>query len=102
MEEPFISVVIPARNAEDIIANCLKSLEELDYPKDRFEVLVVDGLSTDRTREIAKNHGATVVENPGLRVVSARNTGFEAAQGELIAFSDADCVMDRNWLKNSA
>ena len=102
MEEPFISVVIPARNAEDIIANCLRSLEELDYPKDRFEVLVVDGRSTDRTREIAKNHGATVVENPGIRVVSGRNMGFEAAQGELIAFSDADCVMDGDWLKNSA
>ena len=101
MEQPFISVVIPARNAEDIIENCLKSLRELDYPKDRMEVIIADGLSTDRTREIAESYGAKVIANPGLRVVSGRNIGFEAAQGELIAFSDADCVMDRYWLKNS-
>ncbi len=100
MEEPFISVVIPARNVEDTIDNCLSSLEELDYPRDRLEVLIVDGLSTDGTREIAGNHAARVVDNPGIRVVSARNIGFEAARGELVAFSDADCVMDRSWLKN--
>jgi len=101
MEEPFISVVIPARNTEDIIENCLKSLREVDYPKDRMEVIIADGLSTDRTGEIAESYGAKVIANPGLRVVSGRNIGFEAAQGELIAFSDADCVMDRYWLKNS-
>ena len=101
MEEPFVSVVIPARNAEDIIDNCLKSLREVDYPKDRMEVIIADGLSTDRTGEIAESYRAKVIANPGLRVVSGRNIGFEAAQGELIAFSDADCVMDRYWLKNS-
>lgn len=101
MEQPLVSVVIPARNAGDTIENCLKSLRELDYPKDRVEVIIADGLSTDRTREIAESYGATVVANPGIRVVSGRNVGFEAAQGELIAFSDADCVMDEYWLKNS-
>jgi len=101
MEEPFISVVIPARNTEDIIENCLKSLREVDYPKDRMEVIIADGLSTDRTGEIAGSYGAKVIANPGLRVVSGRNRGFEAAQGELIAFSDADCVMDKDWIKNS-
>jgi cellulose synthase/poly-beta-1,6-N-acetylglucosamine synthase-like glycosyltransferase len=100
MEEPFISVVIPARNVGGIIGNCLESLKELDYPKDRMEIIVADGLSTDRTKEIAESYGAHVIVNPRIRVVSARNVGFEAAQGELIAFSDADCVMDENWLKN--
>jgi len=99
--QPIVSVVIPARNAEDIIDNCLKSLREVDYAKDRMEVIIADGLSTDRTREIAESYGAKVITNPGLRVVSGRNVGFEAAQGELIAFSDADCIMDKYWLKNS-
>ena len=93
--------MIPARNAEDIIENCLSSLRELDYPKDKVEIIIADGLSTDRTREIAESYGTKVIQNPGIRVVSGRNIGFEAAQGELIAFSDADCVMDKNWLKNS-
>ncbi len=101
MKEPFVSVVIPARNAEDTIENCLKSLSELDYPKDKVEIIIADGLSTDRTREIAESYGAKVIPNPGIRTVAGRNIGFEAAQGELIALSDADCVMDKNWLKNS-
>jgi len=101
MKEPTVSVVIPARNAEDTLENCLRSLSELDYPEDKVEVIIADGLSTDRTQEIAQGYGATVIANPRIRVVSGRNVGFEAAQGELIAFSDADCVMDKNWLKNS-
>ncbi len=99
--QPTVSVVIPVRNAEDTLENCLKSLSELDYPKDKVEVIIADGLSTDRTREIAESYGAKIITNPGIRVVSGRNIGFEAAQGELIAFSDADCVMDKDWLKNS-
>jgi len=94
-------VVIPTRNAGDTIENCLKSLRELDYSGDKVKVIISDGLSTDRTREIAESYGATVITNPGIRVVSGRNVGFEAAHGELIAFSDADCTMDRYWLKNS-
>jgi cellulose synthase/poly-beta-1,6-N-acetylglucosamine synthase-like glycosyltransferase len=100
MKLPFISVIIPARNAEDTIENCIRSLTELDYPKDRMEVIIADGLSSDRTREIAEAYGAKVIVNPGKRVVSGRNVGFEAAQGQLIAFSDADCIMDPDWLRN--
>ncbi len=100
MTLPFISVIIPARNAEDTIENCLRSLTELGYPKDRMEVIIADGLSSDRTREIAEAYGANVIVNPGKSVVSGRNVGFEAAQGQLIAFSDADCTVDRAWLKN--
>lgn len=100
MEQPFISVVIPARNEGDIIKNCLTSLKELDYPKHRMEVIIADGLSTDKTAQTAQSFGARVITNPKIRVVSGRNIGFQVAQGELIAFSDADCTMDREWLKN--
>jgi cellulose synthase/poly-beta-1,6-N-acetylglucosamine synthase-like glycosyltransferase len=98
--EPFISIVIPARNASNLIARCLDSIIKLDYPLDRFEVIVADGMSVDNTREIAERYGATVITNPGIRVVSARNCGFLAVRGEFVAFSDADCVMDKAWLKN--
>ncbi len=99
-KKPLISVVIPARNAERLLSHCLESLKELDYPKDKLEVIIADGLSTDRTREIAGSYGARVITDFKNSVVSARNVGFGTARGKLIAFSDADCVMDKNWLKN--
>lgn len=97
---PLISVVIPAKNAEHLIGRCLKSLRELDYPKDKLEIIIADGLSTDRTAEIAAQYGASVVANPGIRVVAGRNVGFAASRGEFVAFSDADCTMRPDWLKN--
>lgn len=50
---PFVSIIIPAKNQERTIEECLRSLNELDYPKDRVEAVLVDGHSTDRTVEIA-------------------------------------------------
>ena len=53
---PIVSVIIPCRNEEKFIAKCLDSIIEQDYPKDKLEVLVVDGMSEDRTREIMKEN----------------------------------------------
>jgi cellulose synthase/poly-beta-1,6-N-acetylglucosamine synthase-like glycosyltransferase len=98
---PFVSIIIPVKNEELLIANCLKSLRELNYPKDRYEIIISDGLSTDNTVKIAQNYGAKIVSNIGQTVAPGRNIGFEASRGEIIAFSDADCVMDKNWLANA-
>jgi cellulose synthase/poly-beta-1,6-N-acetylglucosamine synthase-like glycosyltransferase len=99
--KPFVSVVIPVKNAERFLEQCLKSLLELDYPKDKYEVIISDSDSTDRTREIAASLGAIVIIAEGPSVCSARNSGFRKAKGEIIAFSDADCIMDRGWLSNA-
>ena len=61
---PFISIVIPARNAQRTLKDCLDSLKHLNYPKERMEILLVDGLSTDNTREIAALYDLTIVDNP--------------------------------------
>lgn len=98
---PFVSVVIPARNEEHNIRTCIEGLHRLDYPKDRLEIIIADGLSTDRTREIAESLGATVVENPGLYVANGRHVGFEHSKGDYVAFSDADCVVDRGWIRDA-
>jgi len=98
---PFVSIVIPAKNAGDIIDKCLESLDKLDYPKDRYEVIVADGKSQDKTPLIVEKHRAILILNPDMIVCTGRNVGFEKAKGEIIAFSDADCVMDKNWIKNS-
>ncbi len=100
-ELPFVSVIIPARNEETNIRACLESLGALDYPADRYEVIIADAMSTDGTREVAESFGAIVVPNEGLYVANGRHVGFEHSKGELIAFSDADCVMDRAWLRDA-
>ncbi|MDD5254974.1 MAG: glycosyltransferase [Candidatus Omnitrophica bacterium] len=99
-ESPFISVVIPVKNEAAILERCLASLRRLDYPAERLEVIVADGGSTDDTRRIAESLGARVVINDKQVVVSGRNRGFEAARGEFVAFTDADCVFESGWLRN--
>lgn len=101
MTTPFVSIVIPVRNAASIIGDCLESLHKLDYPPDRYEVIIADSLSTDNTCEIARSYGARITSTPVRSVCAGRNAGFAAAKGDLIAFSDADCVMTADWLKNS-
>jgi len=98
---PFVSIVIPAKNEETLIEECLKSLKQLNYPGDQFEVIISDGLSTDNTVEIAKSQGAKIVKNEAQTVAPGRNVGFQHSKGKFIAFSDADCVMDRDWLANA-
>jgi len=98
---PFFSVIIPVKNEAEILKKCLNSLLNLDYPKNRLEIIIADGLSTDNTKEVAESFGAKVVRNEKEVVVSGRNVGFEVAQGDLIAFTDADCTFSKFWLKNS-
>lgn len=100
---PVISVVVPALNEESVIGRCLASLQQQSLPADRFEVIVVDNGSTDRTREIARSFGAslpvTVLERSGVRISALRNLGAAMARGESLAFLDADCVAPRHWLQ---
>jgi cellulose synthase/poly-beta-1,6-N-acetylglucosamine synthase-like glycosyltransferase len=98
---PFFSIIIPAKNEAALIKNCLQSLQQLNYPKDRFEVIISDGLSSDKTADIARSLGAKIIENRLQTVAPGRNVGFASSQGDLVAFSDADCVMDKNWLSNA-
>lgn len=58
---PLISVVIPAYNEENYLTPCLKALKEQEYPKEKFEVIVVDNGSGDKTSEIAKNFGVRLI-----------------------------------------
>ena len=95
-----VSIIIPTKNNGDILEKCLASIQNLDYPKDKYEVIIVDGHSTDNTVEIAKKYGCKVVyENTGT-IGGARNIGAKIAEGEYIVFTDSDCVVDKNWLKN--
>jgi len=94
---PKISVVICAYNAERTMEACLQSLRGLRYPN--YEVVVVNDGSTDTTLEISQRFPEVLLisqENKGLS--AARNVGAEAASGEIIAYTDSDCVVDPDWL----
>jgi len=100
-EYPFVSIVIPVRNVAGIIGQCLASLNNLNYPKDRYEVIIADSESTDQTPTLVRQAGAIYLSTAKRSVCAGRNEGFKIARGEIIAFSDADCVMDKDWIKNS-
>ncbi|MCX8035631.1 MAG: glycosyltransferase [Candidatus Sumerlaeia bacterium] len=93
-----VSVVIPAYQAESCIGNCLRSVLAQTLPRDVYEVIVVNNGSTDRTAEIAGGYDVRLIEEPRRGVAAARQTGVVASRGELVVFTDADCVADRAWL----
>jgi glycosyltransferase involved in cell wall biosynthesis len=94
---PRVSVVVCAYDAERTIDRCLASLAALNYPD--YEVIVVNDGSRDRTLEIAQQHGfCRIVSQPNKGLSVARNVGAKAATGEIVAYTDSDCVADPDWL----
>jgi cellulose synthase/poly-beta-1,6-N-acetylglucosamine synthase-like glycosyltransferase len=98
---PYISVVIPAYNEEKYLPACLRVLgAQVDAPP--HEIIVVDNASTDGTACIARQCGVRVIPEPRKGVARARQTGFEAACGEIIASTDADTCVTPDWLARIA
>ena len=94
---PKVSVIVCSYNGAKTLGRCLESLKRLDYPD--YEVILVDDGSTDNTQEIAANHPWIVnvrQANSGLSV--ARNVGAQTASGEVLAYTDSDCMADPEWL----
>ena len=93
---PRISVVVCTYNGSRTLRDCLEGMQRLDYPD--FEVIVVDDGSTDASAEIARGFGVRVISTPNRGLSSARNTGCEAATGEIVAYTDDDARPDPDWL----
>jgi len=99
MRKPEISVVIPAYNEESFLPECLDSVFNQSLPPDLYEVIVVDNASTDRTGAIAREKGARVVWEGKKGYVWALKRGVEEAKGKIIAITDADCRVPKDWLE---
>jgi GT2 family glycosyltransferase len=103
---PFISVIIPTFERAGQLSVCLGALEAQDYPRDRFEVLVVD----DGSAPSSEGSVGTIRHQPNVRLLkqlhsgpaAARNYGATHANGAFLAFTDDDCAPDPGWLRSLA
>jgi len=92
-----VSVVVPAYNEENYLGNCLDALMKQEEKPD--EIIVVNNNSTDKTVDIAKKYDVRVVNETEQGMIQARNRGFNEAQHEIIARTDADTMVPSDWIK---
>ena len=101
---PLISIVIPSRNEESYIGKCLGSIIASDYPKEKMEIFIVDGMSEDKTREIVRKYSKTlsfieILDNPKKIFAVANNIGIKNAKGNFIILLSAHATYSKNYLK---
>ena len=106
LDLPFVSVIMPVRNEADFVGQSLGAIASQDYPTDRIEVLVIDGMSEDGTRErvraIADKHPAMtarLLDNPRGIAPCALNLGLREARGEVIVRVDGHCVIEKDYVR---
>ncbi|MGQ9805484.1 MAG: glycosyltransferase [Chlorobiales bacterium] len=107
---PFVSVIVAARNEANNIARTLDSLVEIDYPCDRFEIIISDGASTDGTPDIVAGYAQRFPflhlhhadQNRKIRgKANAVHQAVERSRGEFIFLTDADCIVQKTWVKET-
>ncbi|NVM52213.1 MAG: glycosyltransferase [Candidatus Helarchaeota archaeon] len=94
-----ISIVVPTYNEAKGIEKFLKQFDKQTLPRKEFEIIVVDGDSTDNTREIAQNYADVVIIQKSKGVGGARNDGVEIAKADIVATTDADIIIPNFWLE---
>lgn len=102
-EKPFISVICPIRNEERHIVDCLRSIMNQDYDKERMEIIVVDGMSDDKTRSLVRqmrreDERIKLLDNPARIVPGAMNLGILQAGGDVIVRVDGHAMINENYL----
>lgn len=99
--EPKISVIIPTHNSEKTIENCVQSLVAQNFPRNEYEIIVVDDGSKDNTVKLAKLSGAdnVIVTKPCFQG-AARNIGVKNSRGNFLGFLDSDCTARKGWLES--
>lgn len=102
---PLISIVMPMRNEGKMLERCLLSLLAQSYPERQFEILVVDGRSSDGSREVVERLGAGstrlfLLDNPAEHTPSGMNVGIRAARGSIIVIAGAHCVYPKRFIRN--
>jgi cellulose synthase/poly-beta-1,6-N-acetylglucosamine synthase-like glycosyltransferase len=91
-------VIVPVRDGASTIADCLDSILAADYPPDRREILVIDNASSDGTAALIRTRPVRYLREAKRGVSNARNRGISESNGEILAFVDADCLVEPQWL----
>lgn len=94
----FVSVIVPVYDGAKTLPACLTALRQQTVGPQQYEVIVVDDGSTDGSADIALRLGARVIRQPHRGAAAARNAGIAAARGEIVLFTDADCVPTADWI----
>ena len=99
-DDPFVSVIVPVYNDAERLKLCLEALEAQSYPSDGYEVIVVDN-GSDKSPDlvVALFPHATLAFQPKAGSYAARNMGLSVANGQFLAFTDADCIATPQWLR---
>lgn len=99
---PNVSVIVPVYNAQNSIKECVDSILSLDYPNEKLEFIFVNNSSTDNTQGLLEEYNGRIriLYERKKGPAAARNKGILNSTGEIIAFTDSDCTVDKNWLKN--
>lgn len=95
---PRVSIIIPVYNGARTIASCLESVLNQTYPADGYDVIVVENGSTDETSTIAERYPIRLFHSDRRGPAAARNLGLTQTDADVVAFTDADCVADAEWL----
>ena len=104
-DKPFITIILPVRNAERTIDTTIQYLLNVEYPRDKMEIIFADGGSTDKTKDIInkwqeKYSFIKVVDVPDSKSPGhARNAALKVAKGEYIFFTDGDCAPHKDWIE---
>lgn len=96
----FVSVIIPVFNDSQRLKKCLEALEHQSYPQDFYEIIVIDNNSTEEIKTVVEKFSQVLLGfEPVAGSYLARNKGISLAKGEIIAFTDADCIPATNWIE---
>ena len=99
-ELPTVTVVVPVRDGAATIRTCIEALLAQDWPREALELIVVDNRSSDATRAVVATYPVRLLEERQVQSsYAARNRGVAASHGEILAFTDADCVPDPGWIR---
>ena len=99
-EFPFVSVIVPVYNDGQRVGQCIEALLKQTYPRTRYEALIVDNGSTDETPSVIEKYPVRMLREREIQSsYAARNKGIMNAEGEVIAFTDADCIPAPDWIE---
>ncbi len=103
MDKPLVSIIVPCRNEEKFIKKCIDSIIQQDYPQNKMEILVIDGISKDKTRDIIKKYSEKkpfiqLIDNPKKITPVAFNIGIKTAKGKIIIIMGSHTIYQKDYI----